>query len=153
MRLIKLVENLQSVSIVSAINMVKIVITILSVIYGDTAQKEMLSKLKVNLFYFLKIILKHNSDAPGTCGRALFNCDLQYANDSFEVRNEWNQDYHWFQSLTGFDNQEHCRRRVGVQTEKPSTECCGDDYQPFHLINLKNQKCCNGSPKPINDQC
>ena len=82
----------------------------------------------------------------------LFNCDVQYANESFLARNEWNQDYHWFWSLTGFDNQEHCRGR-GIQTGKPITECCGGDYQAFNLINLSNQKCCNGSPKSINDLC
>ena len=63
-------------------------------------------------------------DAEGSCERELFQCDLQFAKDTLESHDVFNEEYHAFWSLNGFDNRDpdNCPSNGGVPVEH---ECCG----------------------------
>merc|ERR1712021_71900 len=47
-----------------------------------------------------------SKDAPGSCQRELFECDLQFVEDTYTTKDVWTEDYHLFWSKTGWDNED-----------------------------------------------
>lgn len=86
-----------------------------------------------------KVVSKGNQ--PGTCKRALFECDNMYATKlaASSAMENWNKDYHGYWSTTGFDHKS-CPRGYG----ESQPECCGGYDSPFFLYNTlnKNKQCC-----------
>merc|ERR1712122_37829 len=80
-------------------------------------------------------------NAPGSCERELFECDLQFVKDTFAQKDVFNQDYHLFWSVPGWDNRDpnNCVVNGGGSVEH---ECCGGTDQPWYWINLNRQQCC-----------
>jgi hypothetical protein len=88
-----------------------------------------------------KVVSKGNS--PGTCERALFECDNMYATRLAEsgAMSEFTTDYHGFWTTTGFDYKtDGCPKRQG----QAQPECCGGYDKPYFLYNTlnPNKKCC-----------
>jgi len=88
--------------------------------------------------------VKSKKAAPGTCKRALFECDKMYATalrdeDALAV---FTTDYHGFWTTTGFDykSPDSCVKRPGEAVP----ECCGGHDKPYFLYNTLNPnlKCC-----------
>lgn len=79
---------------------------------------------------------------PGTCKRALYECDNMYATKLAETgaMSEFTTDYHGFWTTTGFDYKTECPSRGGVS----QPECCGGYSSPFYLYNTlnPNKQCC-----------
>jgi len=68
-------------------------------------------------------------DDAGTCGRALCECDKQFAKNHVAVKDVFNQDYHMFWTTTGFDNQNGgCASTPGP---KPVPMCCNNPEGPY----------------------
>jgi len=89
-----------------------------------------------------KVISKGNQ--PGTCKRALYECDNMYAlklRDSNAMAG-WTTDYHGYWTTTGFDYRdgESCKKRPGDSVP----ECCGGYDKPYFLYNTlnPNKQCC-----------
>ena len=87
-------------------------------------------------------------DAVGSCERELFECDLQFVKDIYEVKDVFDNDFHAFWSETGFDHQLESSCPTGGSAPV-SHECCGGQDKPFYWINLNNQVCDAGSPKAV----
>jgi len=100
-----------------------------------------------------------SSNAEGSCERELFECDVQFAKDTYDNRAAFNEDYHAFWSETGFDKEddESCPSGGTMPVEH---QCCGGVDAPWYWISTQSSQCCggdaegnNGVVKPINDQC
>lgn len=81
-------------------------------------------------------------EAPGTCERALYECDNMYATrlrDSGAM-SVFTTDYHGFWSTTGFNHKTDCEKRPGQSVP----ECCGGYDKPYFLYNTlnTNKQCC-----------
>ena len=102
--------------------------------------------------YTWKYSTKLNSfvsqNAAGSCERELFECDLQFVKDIYEVKDVFDNDFHAFWSETGFDHQLESSCPTGGSAPV-SHECCGGQDKPFYWINLNNQVCDAGSPKAV----
>merc|ERR1712118_632788 len=73
------------------------------------------------------------TDVAGSCARELFECDLQFAKDTFANKEVFNNDYHAFWSTTGFDNrlEESC---PSGGTNPVEHQCCGGVDAPWYWI-------------------
>jgi len=85
-------------------------------------------------------------DEPGTCERALCECDNQFGQQMPAKRDAFTTDYHMFWTTTGWNPEEQCLRG-GSGPYEP--ECCGRDDGPLHIYNAKTKECCaDGSVAP-----
>lgn len=84
---------------------------------------------------------KFCKDAPGSCGRNLCECDLQFAKQHVSKAHLFKQDYHMFWSTlpTGWDPEDSCPRG-GSGPYDP--QCCGNPAGPYVLYNAAVKKCC-----------
>lgn len=87
---------------------------------------------------------------PGTCDRALCECDLAFAKDHVGVTQVFNTDYHLFWSTlpNGWDPKDNCPRG-GSGPYDP--QCCGAPDSAYVLFNAASKKCCAG--KVQKDDC
>jgi len=109
--------------------------------------------------YSTKLGAFESQNEAGSCERELFECDLQFAKDTFAQRDVFNNDYHAFWSTTGFDNRldESCPSGGNSPVEH---QCCGGVDAPWYWIGLNNQQCCGGDAignggvvKAATDEC
>jgi len=97
--------------------------------------------------------VKSRGAAPGTCKRAIFECDKMYASElaASNALETWTTDYHGYWSTTGFDYKdgESCKKRPGNAVP----ECCGGQDKPYFLYNVlnPNKQCC--ADGTIQKQC
>jgi len=89
-------------------------------------------------------------DAPGTCERALCECDNQFGQQMPAKRDSFTTDYHMFWSTTGWNPEEQCLRG-GSGPYEP--ECCGRDDGPLHIYNAKTKECCADGTVAPQGQC
>lgn len=86
--------------------------------------------------------VRSKGNPPGTCKRALYECDNMYATKLAEsgAMASFTTDYHGYWTTTGFDYKTDCPARGG----KSVPACCGGDESPFYLYNTlnENKKCC-----------
>ena len=89
-------------------------------------------------------------DEPGSCGRALCECDAAFAKSHNEAKEVWDQDYHMFWSTSGWDFQMECvATGSGGSVE---SQCCETDTTAAILFNSHTKECCaNGAVKPIGE--
>ena len=109
--------------------------------------------------YSTKLGAFESQNEAGSCERELFECDLQFAKDTYAQRDVFNNDYHAFWSTTGFDNRldESCPSGGNSPVEH---QCCGGVDAPWYWIGLNNQQCCGGDAignggvvKAASDEC
>ena len=93
---------------------------------------------------------KFCKDKPGTCDRALCECDLAFAKAHVEVSSVFTTDYHQFWSTqpNGWQPEEDCLQG-GHMPYIP--ECCGKPDGAYTLFNAEIKTCCDGVVK--NDTC
>merc|ERR1711953_334 len=90
-------------------------------------------------------------DAEGSCGRALCECDRQFAINHVAKKDVFNIDYHMFWTTTGFDSNIQC---VSTPGPKPDPQCCNNPAGPYTLYNANTKQCCdNYEVKPNSDTC
>merc|ERR1711920_382130 len=82
-----------------------------------------------------------SKNAPGSCERELFECDLQFVKDTYSTKDVWTEDYHLFWSKTGWDNEDanNCPSGGNGPVEH---QCCGGHTSPYYWINLNKFQCC-----------
>ncbi|CBY24988.1 unnamed protein product [Oikopleura dioica] len=73
---------------------------------------------------------------PGTCKRAIYECDAKYARTLAETDalSVFNSDYHGFWSAIGWTADEECPGRGSPA----QPECCGGHDKPYVLYNALN---------------
>merc|ERR1712157_165229 len=85
--------------------------------------------------------------AADTCEADLFQCDLKLAQDTFEVKEVYNIDYHAFWSTLdgGFDNRDeaNCPSNGGTPV---AHECCGGNNNPYWWMNKNTHTCVDNKP-------
>lgn len=84
---------------------------------------------------------KFCKDTPDTCKRALCECDLQFAKEHVRTKDVFDDKYHMFWSVSGWEPKEQCFPQ-GTPPYIP--KCCGVPGNPFVLYNAANKYCCNG---------
>lgn len=86
---------------------------------------------------------KYCRGTPGSCDRALCECDLAFAKAHVEKAHVFNQDYHLFWSTrpNGWEPKDNCPRG-GSGPYIP--ECCGKPTGAYALFNAANHVCCAG---------
>jgi len=85
-------------------------------------------------------------DAPGTCGRALCECDNLFAEEHVGAIHVYNEDYHRFYTTTGFDANTDCPKGPPGVVDP---QCCGSDDGAYFVYNAVNKDCCaDGTVKP-----
>lgn len=89
-------------------------------------------------------------DQPGTCERALCECDNQFGQQMPSKRDAFTTDYHMFWSTTGWNPEEQCLRG-GSGPYEP--ECCGREDGPLHIYNAKTKECCTDGTVAPQGQC
>lgn len=86
--------------------------------------------------------VRSKGNPPGTCKRALYECDNMYATKLAEsgAMAQFTTDYHGYWTTTGFDYKTDCPARGG----KAVPACCGGEESPFYLYNTlnPNKQCC-----------
>lgn len=87
---------------------------------------------------------KFCKESPGSCGRALCECDLQFAKNHVSVAHHYSDDYHMFWSQTGWNPEENCTPTPGGPVDP---QCCGRQDGPFSLYNALSKSCCAGEIK------
>lgn len=75
----------------------------------------------------------------GTCERELFECDLQFAKDTLDNKNVFNEDNHLFWG-TGFNSEEKCVPSGNVPNVH---ECCGGHNTYYTWMGTNNKQCCS----------
>merc|ERR1712210_274631 len=84
-----------------------------------------------------------SANDAGSCEQELFQCDLKFAQDTFNSREIFNEDYHAFWSTrpNGFDNRDtdNCPSTGVFPVEHM---CCGGYDRPYHWIGLNKNQCC-----------
>jgi hypothetical protein len=79
----------------------------------------------------------------GSCEQELFQCDLKFAQDTFNSLDIFNTDFHafWSTQPNGFDNRDpdNCPSNGGIPVEH---QCCGGYDRPYHWIGLNHNQCC-----------
>ena len=88
---------------------------------------------------------KFCKEAPGSCGRNLCECDLQFAKDHVS-----SDDYHMFWSQTGWNPEENCPGTPGGPVD---IQCCGQPDGPYSLYNAISKKCCAGNIQTGTGSC
>lgn len=99
-------------------------------------------------------------DNAGTCERELFECDLGLVEDTFQVKDVFDTQYHAFWSAApgqpGFDNRDPANCPSGGNGPVDH-ECCGGHDRKYFWINTNRQQCCDvgesGIVKDANDSC
>ncbi|CBY35500.1 unnamed protein product [Oikopleura dioica] len=84
----------------------------------------------------------------GSCERDLFECDHQFVQDLFQMKDEFDESYHYFWGSPPFDNRKpaNCPKKGGIPVEH---ECCGGGDKAFKWIGLNKFQCCpDGTVKP-----
>merc|ERR1712128_137084 len=106
--------------------------------HGDTCIGEF---VRYTWRYATKRNAFESKDAPGSCQRELFECDLQFVEDTYTTKDVWTEDYHLFWSKTGWDNEDanNCPSGGNGPVEH---QCCGGHTSPYYWINLNKFQCC-----------
>jgi len=80
-----------------------------------------------------------SQDVESSCGRELFECDVQFAKDSFNQLKVFDESYHFFYG--NFDNRDpdNCVSTPSIPVEH---QCCGGHNKPFHWIGMNKHQCC-----------
>lgn len=89
-----------------------------------------------------ELISKENS---GSCKRELFECDKKFVEDSFNVRDVYDKQYHAFGSgagKPGFDNRDPDNCPTGGSAPVKH-ECCGGDTTFYSWMNTNTHECCS----------
>lgn len=74
-----------------------------------------------------------------TCKRAICECDLLFAQAHADVADQYNQDFHMYSSMIGWDPEEQCYLPGSTSVPK----CCGPEEGPKLLYNsASDKKCC-----------
>jgi len=83
-----------------------------------------------------------------TCENDLFQCDLKLAQDTFDNMDVFNEDYHAFWSVTGFDNEDDafCSSNPGTPVDH---SCCGGSGNPYWWMNENTHTCEANKPVAI----
>jgi len=79
-------------------------------------------------------------NGAGTCEREIGECDLKFVKDTFNNRNEYDEQYNYFYG--GFDKNdrdENCPPSYGPPVVH---ECCGGYESPWYWIGLNKNQCC-----------
>lgn len=89
---------------------------------------------------------KFCKDTPGSCDRALCECDLAFAKNHVAKAHVFTTDYHLFWSTlpNGWDPKDNCPRG-GSGPYDP--QCCGSPTGPYFLYNAASRSCCDGQVK------
>ena len=89
---------------------------------------------------------KYCRGRPGSCDRALCECDLQFAKAHVAKAHVFDKDFHLFWSTrpNGWEPKDNCPRG-GSGPYDP--QCCGRPDGPFALYNAANHVCCAGDVK------
>ena len=92
------------------------------------------------------------NDSPGTCTRALCECDKRFAMDHVGVTGVFTNDYHRFYSNPQFLAEEHCVPNGGGATDP---QCCSnaDQSAPFILYNALRKDCCTDGTVASTGSC
>jgi hypothetical protein len=106
--------------------------------HGDTCIGEF---VRYTWRYATKRQAFESKNAPGSCERELFECDLQFVKDTYSTKDVWTEDYHLFWSKTGWDNEDanNCPSGGNGPVEH---QCCGGHTSPYYWINLNKFQCC-----------
>jgi len=76
--------------------------------------------------------------APGTCGRKICECDLQFAKAHVSQTSAFDSENHLFWSNSNWDPETDCTHPIGSAVPK----CCGKPNGPSFLFNSLGSKCC-----------
>jgi len=89
------------------------------------------------------------TDAAGTCGRDLCECDKMFAEDHVGAIGVYDTQYHRFYG--NFDSETQCLRGGAGSADN---QCCGADAGPKHMYNANVKQCCpDGSIESNSNQC
>jgi len=109
-------------------------------------------------FVKYKFSIKNNGpvcrDEENSCGRALCECDAQFAANHVGQKHHFKEQYHMFWSTNNGgpmwdpkNDPNACPRGPGGPT---TPECCGGDGVPFQLFNSDRKFCCSDK-RVVND--
>lgn len=87
-----------------------------------------------------------SANDEGSCERELFECDVMMAQNTFNNRAAYSDDFHLFYSQTGFDpeSDESCPSGGSTPVEHM---CCGGTNKPYYWMNMNQKECVNGVPQ------
>ncbi|CAG5110121.1 Oidioi.mRNA.OKI2018_I69.chr2.g4555.t2.cds [Oikopleura dioica] len=82
-------------------------------------------------------------DDGETCKRAICECDKMFAESHALVADQYNQDYHMFYSMIGWNPEEQCVIPGPSSTPQVNQQCCGPAVGPKSIFNTATgKKCC-----------
>ena len=93
-----------------------------------------------------------SENAVGTCERDLFNCDVQFVEDTFAQQGEWNTDFHLFWSTTGFDPTDGLSCQPGDGSEYVERVCKGGYEEPYVWTRKDPKQSTPNKYKPNNEK-
>jgi len=97
-------------------------------VHGDQCIGEM---VKYTWKFASKTQTFEGGDEIGSCARDLYNCDLQFVQDSFAQQGEFNRDYHLFWTTTGFDPNDGLSCLPGDGSDYVERVCKGGNEEPY----------------------
>merc|ERR1712110_876669 len=97
-------------------------------------------------------------DEPGTCSRALFECDKSFVYSLFDAKEVYNQRYHWYSGFeASYDDNCGVDNKNGLLFSFRANDphaCCGGFDRPFVRYSREVSKCCrSGITKPADEEC
>lgn len=107
---------------------------------------------------------------PGTCERALYECDLQYSKSLGTALQTFNMQYNFFYGFDPISDKSVCSNKATVSTDDTSAvsnsgfgqirdvqldvQCCGSRRSYYQTYNSKLKQCCrNGVVKDLSETC
>jgi hypothetical protein len=95
------------------------------------------------------------TDSPGTCHRAICECDKHFTKDHADNVKNFNADYHEELSSTGWttDQCEHSGGGGGGSVRGGGPACCGGKTSPFHIYNPRFNECCEDGSVVMIGEC
>lgn len=78
------------------------------------------------------------------CLNDMFNCNLQFVSDFYDLKGIYNEVYHT--SKSKFFHEQDCQVEdmKGRSLNGQGAQCCGSSTSPFVLYKVGKHKCCNG---------
>lgn len=116
-------------------------------------------KAEYDIFFRGQDILIGNQ--PGTCERALYECDHQYAKSLSTAMNAFDIRFNFFSggfdpisepSICGKSNNPAFSSTFGqLRDIQPNVQCCGSKKSPFQTYNANIKQCCRDGT--VKDRC
>ncbi|CAG5102009.1 Oidioi.mRNA.OKI2018_I69.chr1.g100.t1.cds [Oikopleura dioica] len=101
--------------------------------------------------YNVNIDRKKCRDRPGTCVRAVCECDAMFAAKHADSLHQFNDFFNISSSTSGWDPKTDCA--FGKKRGQMIPKCCNSRAGPASIYNERTKECCsNGLVKPIG-QC